>query len=697
MLQAATGVSMSIPLTEHDIELSTAPGESLPKIAGYRLTRVIGNGGMSTVYLAEQASLDREVAIKVMLPEALADEVSRRRFENEARTIARLEHPHIVGIYEIGRTADGLPYYAMPFLAHGHLGQREFAQDGYENGHARVRAILHALLAALDYAHARGVVHRDVKAENVLFDEAERPLLADFGIALRRFGPRVTTAGMAVGSTAYMAPEQARGEEVDARADLYSVGVLAWEMLTGALPYVAGDALSMAVMHAQDPIPRLPRRLRHWQRFLDRALTKSPAQRYRNAQQMRDALDRVPRRSGTGWTKVTAIPGRAMGPVRRWPKTAWVGVLLLAAIVTAFALRPDDVGPASFFRAPIASIERALPAPGATPGVAVISDPGTQMLRPLPESPAERYVSAAEQQLKARNLTGPAGNNAYDSVVAAWKADASHLRLPGVTASLFGALGDEAERRLRSGDDKRARDYMQHAGELAKLAPGDGTSMARLRARAATALQSRVDLAAAKFDRVAAMHAVDSARSLGIDSKTIAALESRAQRIPSAGATTGDDGMRLARIDDRMLAASATDVSRGDYARFAAASGRPESLCRTRASLLRVLAPRSWKSPGFEQSSQHPVVCVSWADADAYARWLSQHTGRHYRLPTAAEARALPGTSGAKPVSEWLSDCGQGCKERLASGRSWRGASGSRPLDATRGYDDVGFRLVRDP
>jgi serine/threonine-protein kinase PpkA len=698
MLGAATGVRMSTPLTEHDIEATPPPGERLPKIAGYRLTRVIGNGGMSTVYLAEQASLDREVAIKVMLPEALADEVSRRRFENEARTIARLEHPHIVSIFEIGRTADGLPYYAMPFLAHGHLGQREFAQDGHENGHARVRAILHALLAALDYAHARGVVHRDVKAENVLFDEAERPLLADFGIALRRFGPRVTTAGMAVGSTAYMAPEQARGEEVDARADLYSVGVLAWEMLTGALPYVAGDALSMAVMHAQDPIPRLPRPLRHWQRFLDRALTKSPAQRYRNAQQMRDALDRVPHRSGKGLATIGALPARAMGTARRWPKTAWVGVLLVAALVTVLALRPTDQGPGSFFRAPIASLERALPAPGATPGMAVTSgDPSSQMLRPLPESPAERYVSAAEQQLKNHALTSPAGDNAYDNVVAAWKADASHQRLPGVTVGLFGALADETERRLRAGDDKRAREYLQHADQLAKLAPGEGTSMPRLRARVATTLQARVDQAASKFDRAAAARAVDSGRALGLDPATVASLDAKVQRIPAPGATTADDGMRLARIGDRVLVASDNDVSRGDYARFVAASGRPESLCRARTSLLRVLAPRSWKSPGFEQSAQHPVVCVSWNDADAYARWLSQHTGHRYRLPTAAEARVLPAIGGAKPVSEWLADCGQGCRERLANGRSWRGESGSRALDSARGYDDVGFRLVRDP
>ena len=247
--------------------VDTSPNDAanaLPRIAGFRLLREIGQGGMSTVYLAEQESLGRKVALKVMLPEALTDEVSRRRFENEARTIARLDHPNIVGIYEVGRTTDDLPYYAMPYLARGHLGQRISRQDGRTKDESRVIHTLRSLLEALDYAHVRGVVHRDVKAENVLFDDAERPLLADFGIALRKgVNPRLTMTGLAVGSTAYMPPEQARGEEVDSRADLYSIGVLAWEMLTGQLPFNAADALSMAVMHAKDPIPRLPAELMH--------------------------------------------------------------------------------------------------------------------------------------------------------------------------------------------------------------------------------------------------------------------------------------------------------------------------------------------------------------------------------------------------------------------------------------------------
>src|SRR5690554_7141986 len=127
----------------------------LPEIAGYRLLRVIAEGTTSIVYLAEQASLGRQVALKVMRADALHDEVSRRRFENEIRTIGRLDHPHIVGIHHIGRTADGLPYYAMPYLAHGHLRQRDFRGD-----EAKVREVLRGLLSALGYAHGRGVIHR---------------------------------------------------------------------------------------------------------------------------------------------------------------------------------------------------------------------------------------------------------------------------------------------------------------------------------------------------------------------------------------------------------------------------------------------------------------------------------------------------------------------------------------------------------
>jgi hypothetical protein len=327
-----------------------------------------------------------------------------------------------------------------------------------------------------------------------------------------------------------------------------------------------------------------------------------------------------------------------------------------------------------------------------------MNDPGNRMLRPLPISAAEPLVAAAERQLRARNLTAPPGGNAYESLLAAWKTDPGHERLPAVTSALLDALGDEAERRLRAGDERRAREYVRHAGELAaRGGPASADAMGRLRSRMAKTLDARVDQAAKKFDRVAAQGAVDNARAFGLDAATIAALTTKVRKIPKSGEAVDADGNRLAKIGNRMIVAGDSDISRADYARFASATGRPAALCRERVSLLRVLAPRSWKSPGFDQSPQHPVVCVSWNDAQAYAHWLSQRTGHRYRLPTAGEAHALPGTGGTKPVSEWLSDCDKGCRQRLSVGRSWRGASGVRPLDAARGYDDVGFRLVRDP
>jgi serine/threonine-protein kinase PpkA len=373
----------------------------LPQIKGYRLLRVINHGGMSIVYLGEQLALSREVAIKVMLPQALSDEVSRRRFENEVRTIARLEHPHVVRIHELGRTSEGLPYYSMPYLARGHLGQRSFKQEDGHADEAHVIAILRALLSALEYAHGHGVVHRDVKAENVLFDDTEQPLLADFGIALRRgFGPRVTAAGLAVGSTAYMAPEQARGEDVDGRADLYSLGVLAWEMLTGHLPYRAADALSMAVMHAQDPIPRLPAELRHWQRFMNRALAKLPIERFHDVAEMGASLTAIERRRT--WPRLRRWRETIGASLTRGPKPLWIGLGVLSIAFAGALLFASEDDNGGFF---LAGTATEAPTP--------LADPTAAMMRPLPVAPLQVALENARRQIAQRSLTAPADANAH--------------------------------------------------------------------------------------------------------------------------------------------------------------------------------------------------------------------------------------------------------------------------------------------
>jgi len=656
----------------------------LPEVPGYRVVRVIGEGGMSTVYLGTQLSLGREVAIKVMRPEALADEVSRRRFENEARTIARLEHPHIVGIHEVGRTADGLPWYSMPHLPRGHVGQRELTGDPQ-----RVRGILRALLGALAFAHARGVIHRDVKAENVLFDEADRPLLADFGIALRRgHGTRVTMTGLAVGSTAYMAPEQARGEQVDHRADLYSVGVLGWEMLAGQLPYVADDALSMAIQHAQNPVPKLPPALRHWQRFFERALAKSPRKRFHDAAQMLEALDRVPA-GGRGRPDPAQLAARAWARLRRTPATAWVVLGLAVAGAIGWSLHRSAT-PASAGAAPASATVAADALPAATP-----VDPAMHAAAPL--SAADRWLEQARAQVEAGHLALPPGENASHSLILAARADPDHPQLAAAAADVLAALGEAAAKAIA--DDREADlDLLLPAtARIHGSGAADDGAHAAWRERIAAAMEARVAAAARRVDRPAALRVVDLAAAARLPTATVERLRSRAGRIPDLqGRDPGDlDGMQVLEGTTPPLAAFVRPVTRTEYALFADATGRPATLCRERASLLRVVAPRDWNRPGFDQGRDDPVVCVSVEDAQAYAQWRSRRDGHRYRLPTVAEAARVP-AAGGRALSEWRADCGDDCASRRTVGGSWRSEDSARILDATRGYDDVAFRLVRE-
>ena len=278
------------------------------EIPGYRIIRRLGLGGMATVYLAIQESLTRLVAVKVLAGDR-AGEDTVQRFENEARTIARLDHPHIVSIYDVGRTSAGQIYYTMPYLPNGDLATRNLREDPL-----RVLEIMRALAEALGCAHDQGIVHRDVKPENVLFDKFDRPLLADFGIALSgAYQPRVTREGATIGSSGYMSPEQARGQALDGRSDFYSLGVVCYELLTGEMPFRGPDALAIALAHIEKPVPRLPVTRRVWQPLIDRALAKLPEARFQSAEELLAALEVVGRR--------LRAPSRA--PLPRW----WMGVV----------------------------------------------------------------------------------------------------------------------------------------------------------------------------------------------------------------------------------------------------------------------------------------------------------------------------------------------------------------------------------
>ncbi|HEV8653594.1 MAG TPA: protein kinase [Actinomycetes bacterium] len=261
------------------------------RLGQYELRGVIQRGGMSTVYKAWQPSLDRWVAVKVLAhpgaPEFLA------RFKREARSIAQLQHPNIVPIYDYGEQ-DGQPYLVVQYVEDGRT-----LSDLLIAPIEPVRAIGLAthLLSGLGFAHERGLVHRDVKPGNVLMPSPTWPMLADFGIAkllLETDGGQLTQQGLVVGTAAYMAPEQAHGLPVDARTDLYAVGVVLYEMLTGRVPFDADSPAAALMRQAYEP-PLPPRKLNpdmpvELERIVLRALAKPPGDRYGSAAEMVAAL-----------------------------------------------------------------------------------------------------------------------------------------------------------------------------------------------------------------------------------------------------------------------------------------------------------------------------------------------------------------------------------------------------------------------
>jgi serine/threonine protein kinase len=271
---------------------SSLIGRTLGK---YEIIELLGQGGMATVYKGYQSDIDRYVAIKVLPPHPGQDPQYVERFRLEARTIARLQHPHILPLYDYG-TQDDILYLATAYVSGGSL--EEVIAEG-PLPIPRVEKILREVGSALDYAHRQGVIHRDIKPGNILLDTEGHALLADFGIAKLVEGESTLTGtGGIVGTPAYIAPEQTRAQQVDRRADLYSLGVVVFEMITGRQPYPSTTPMDAMLKHMNAPIPRLAEVLDSppstaVEAFIQRALAKEPQDRFLTARDMVEAFSRA--------------------------------------------------------------------------------------------------------------------------------------------------------------------------------------------------------------------------------------------------------------------------------------------------------------------------------------------------------------------------------------------------------------------
>lgn len=261
----------------------------------YEVQEEIGRGSMSAVYRAYDPLFERDVALKFLLPTAHNAQRVQERFLQEARIIAALDHPGIVSVYDFGEY-DNLPYLVMRLMPNGSLAER-LRSPGIPLSET-IRIIRH-LAAALDEAHRQGIVHRDLKPSNILFDQRDMPFLSDFGIAkVIGNGNKLTNTGYLIGTPAYMSPEQIEGrDDLDGRSDIYSLGVLCYEMLTGELPFDTDTPFALAVKHIFDPVPEIalqrPDLPPICQTIIDTAMAKERENRYETAVSLANALQAV--------------------------------------------------------------------------------------------------------------------------------------------------------------------------------------------------------------------------------------------------------------------------------------------------------------------------------------------------------------------------------------------------------------------
>ena len=326
----------------------------------YRLDAKLGSGGMSTVYLARDEILDRPVAVKLMHDSMTAQPEQLERFNQEARAVAKLSNPNVVAVIDAGED-DGRPYIVFEYVEGETLKQRITRVGALESTEALAYAV--EISQALEVAHERDMVHRDVKPQNVLIDSTGQAKLTDFGISRQLDEEGMTADGKVVGTTDYVAPEQAMGNEVDTRADIYALGIVLYEMLAGDVPFKAANQVGVAMKHVTEDLPDLqvvrPDISATTAGVVEKATAKDPDGRYATADELtgelRAALEVEAIRSGGTSGEATSVLDAVPAPARRLPDTQsspWPAATIPIVTVTDFD--PEGDGSESPDETPLA-------------------------------------------------------------------------------------------------------------------------------------------------------------------------------------------------------------------------------------------------------------------------------------------------------------------------------------------------------
>ena len=437
------------------------------QVPGFKVIRKVGEGGMATVYLALQESLDREVALKVMSPALAANANFCEQFMKEGRIAAKLTHPHLMTVHDIGEE-NGVYYLASEYLPAGTLRER---MEGI--GVAEVLEIARDVAASLAYAHENGFVHRDVKPGNIMFRADGTAVLADFGIAkAMKATTSQTMTGTAIGTPDYMSPEQAQATPLDGRADLYSLGAVLFECLAGHRPYRAGDPYTVALMHVTEPVPTLPENLAWLQPLIEGLMAKNPEQRFATGEAFIAECEKLvaahpeiqaPVREKRTTRKRTVMPradssypAASNAPAatssagnRRWVATV-AGVLVLFAMVSGWYWThrsPQELTQTST----VPVVPNVVPPP---PAIDDGDDKALQELKKLNSQTllerGERYLAYGRENGGSK-LDFPSGDNAIDLFQEALRREPGNARAEQGLAQIAAFYASGARSALANG------------------------------------------------------------------------------------------------------------------------------------------------------------------------------------------------------------------------------------------------------
>ena len=433
------------------------------EIPGYKIQHRVGQGGMATVYLATQESLDRSVVLKILdVNGPLASETLIERFLSEGRIVATLNHPCIITIYDIGIANDSL-YISMEYIEGGDLKTRmelPITPDDALDFIAKIGS-------GLDAAHKMGVVHRDIKPGNIMFRDPDTPLITDFGIAKQTdaIDNDLTATGLFLGSPNYVSPEQADGIEIDGRADIYSLGCMFYEMLTGKKPYAAATVFDVIIQHKQAPVPVFEEGLEEFQPLLNKMMAKNREQRFEDAATMVESINKLQRKRKSSPTIIDFDTSGVIPPDRTEQKSTQILNILLLLLMTSggiFGTLQYAESRMNDDTSRLDKVPTTFVMPETIPSAQVaddVSDPARARIK-MSEDVMQALHWLGKKSLEEYRLTQPPEDNAYYYFSRLLEADPTDKVATAGLLNIADRYAYLAERSVLDGDHDKAHAYI---------------------------------------------------------------------------------------------------------------------------------------------------------------------------------------------------------------------------------------------